>query len=67
MPHRNNSSRIAALLNGRSRRRRTTHTLEACPSCGEPLGPADHAVMLEGAPHHAACVLYRGRVASQAR
>jgi uncharacterized protein with PIN domain len=67
MPHRQNNSRIAALLHGRNRRRRTSPSLEVCPSCGEPLVAADHAVLLEGAPHHAACVLYRGRVAGQAR
>jgi hypothetical protein len=67
MPNRQTNSRISALLQGRSRRRRPPHTSEVCPACGEPLTAADHAVLVEGAPHHAGCVLYRHRVAGQSR
>jgi hypothetical protein len=62
MPNRHNSSRISALLSGKSRRRRPTYSHIVCPACGEPLAAADHAVFQGGAPYHAGCVLYRPRV-----
>jgi hypothetical protein len=61
MPNRPQSSRISALLSGKSRRRRPTYGDAVCPACGEPLAAADHAVFLGGNPHHAGCVLYRSR------
>jgi hypothetical protein len=33
-----------------------------CPACGEPLSTADHAVMRDGNPYHAGCVLYQPRL-----
>jgi hypothetical protein len=67
MTNRQNSSRFAALLQGRSRRRRPPHASSVCPACGEPLAAADHAVMLDGNPYHAGCVLYQRRLAAQSR
>jgi hypothetical protein len=62
MPSRSNNSRISALLSGKSKRRRPEYTLEVCPSCGEHLAAADHAVFLGGRAYHAGCVLYQRRV-----
>ena len=66
MPNRQPSSRISALLSGKSRRRRPAYEHAVCPACGEPLAAADHAVFQGGASYHAGCVLYRPRVSSSA-
>jgi hypothetical protein len=62
MPNRSHSSRISALLSGKSKRRRPAYMLDVCPSCGEPLAATDHAVFLGGSAYHAGCVLYQRRV-----
>ncbi len=64
MPSRPHNSRISALLSGKNRRRRPAYDNAVCPSCGEPLAAADHAVFLGGNPYHAGCVLYQPRISS---
>jgi hypothetical protein len=61
MPESTNTSRLTTLLSSRLRKRMPIGEAQSCPACGKGIVAGAHAVLFQGTPHHAACVLYRRR------